>query len=78
MVRLTLKRSLRAASCWRVEVMKGGAGWRFFSRVAMEETVKGAPSSASRMRRAAASSGISTGSWFRLRSRAAKEGGLRA
>ena len=23
--------SLRLASCWRVEVVKGGAGWRFFS-----------------------------------------------
>ena len=30
MVRRAWKPSLREASCWRVEVMKGGAGERFF------------------------------------------------
>ena len=33
MVRFTLNRSLRAASCCRVEVMNGGTGLRRFSRV---------------------------------------------
>src|ERR1017187_2576061 len=34
MVRFTLKRSLRAASCCKVEAMNGATGLRFFSRVA--------------------------------------------
>ena len=33
MVRFTLKRSLRADSCCKVEVMNGATGLRFFSRV---------------------------------------------
>ena len=36
MARFTLKRSLREASCWSVDVIKDGTGFRRFSRVATE------------------------------------------
>ncbi len=38
MVRFTLKRSLRAASCCNVEVMNGGTGLRRFSLLVTERT----------------------------------------
>ena len=42
MVRRGLMFSFREASCWRVLVMKGGAGARFLSCRLMLLTVKGA------------------------------------
>ena len=39
MVRFTLKRSLRDDSCCSVEVMNGGTGLRFFSRVPTDLTM---------------------------------------
>ena len=38
-VRFTLKRSLREASCCRVDVMNGGTGLRRFSRLVTERTI---------------------------------------
>ena len=40
MVWLTVKPSLRAASCWRVEVVNGGAGVRFTGFLATLSTLK--------------------------------------
>ena len=39
--------SLRAASCWKVEVMKGGEGRRRYGLESRSATVKAAPSSRS-------------------------------
>ena len=49
--------SLRPASCWRVEVVKGGAGDLRTGLTDMSATVKSAPLHASRNSRAEASSG---------------------
>ena len=38
----TVKRSLRAASCWSLLVMNGGTGLRFFSFVTTDSTLNGA------------------------------------
>lgn len=49
MVRRGVMFSFRLASCWRVEVVKGGAGWRFFSVRRMPVTTKGLVLMSSRM-----------------------------
>ena len=59
-VRLTLKRSFRAASCCSGEVMNGGTGKRRFSFVATESTRYSLPSTAATIACAAASSPIAT------------------
>ena len=43
MVRLGVIFSFREASCWRVEVVKGGAAFRFFSAFFTPVTVKSLP-----------------------------------
>jgi hypothetical protein len=58
-VRFGLKPSLRLASCWRVEVVNGGAGLRFWRLTATERTIGCEARSASAWRVAVASSPIS-------------------
>ncbi|MCY1364926.1 hypothetical protein D9M69_517510 [compost metagenome] len=45
MVLLDEKRSLRPASCWSVDVVKGAAGRRVYGLVSTDRTRKSAPSS---------------------------------
>ena len=77
MVRFTLKRSLRAASCCRVEVMNGATGLRLFSRVCTDATMKSAPSTLRRSsRRRFFDSRSRRVSSFRLTKRAFRTGGF--
>ena len=70
MVRFTLKRSLRDASCWSVEVINGATGLRFFSRVPTDLTTYAAPSSCSTTAFADSPLPISGVTSFNLMSRA--------
>ena len=76
MVRLTLKRSLREASCCKVDVMKDGTGLRLFSRVTTDLTAYSFPANCAMSPWAAVSSGISIASSLRLMKRAASTGGF--
>ena len=58
------KPSLREASCWSVEVVKGAAGLRRCDLLSMLDTVKLPPSSAALRRAAVASSAMSNLSSF--------------
>ncbi len=64
MVLLAVNESLRDASCWRVLVMKGGAGVLLTSRLRTCPTAKDALSSSSMSSNAADSSAISNLSSF--------------
>src|SRR5205823_3328002 len=76
MVRFTLKRSLRAESCWSLLVVKGAVALRRRSFFSTELTVQVACFSASSMRRAVASSGATFLSGFAPTRCASKAGGL--
>ncbi len=52
----TVKPSLRAASCWRVEVVNGGAGAFFTGRTLTCDTLNPEPEQAARKLRASVSS----------------------
>ena len=52
----TVKPSLRAASCWRVEVVNGGAGDFFTGRTLTDDTLKLVPLHSASSSRAWASS----------------------
>ena len=78
MVRFTLKRNLRDASCCSVEVMNGGTGLRRFSRFATELTLNSESSTCATRFLADVSSATEMASSLRFMKRAPRMGGFLA